>query len=81
MLDGLDGIPSSVTRCCSKIEVSFLKIIFNFSSSQLIFSKLSKQAVIVPVSKNCNISHASNYRPIAIVNNFSKVLLFIIHVH
>ncbi|PNF19791.1 hypothetical protein B7P43_G14658 [Cryptotermes secundus] len=78
---GTDGIPNFVIKGCSEILVPVLRYIFNLSLSQNSFPKLWKQAIIVPVFKKGKTSSVRNYRPIAILNNFSKVFEFIIHDH
>ena len=78
---GLDGIPSFIIKGCSEIFVPVLKFIFNLSLSQNVFPKLWKQAAIVPVFKKGKASSVGNYRPVAILNNFSKIFESIIHDH
>jgi hypothetical protein len=70
---GLDGISSFIIKGCSDIFVPVLKFIFNLSLFQNAFPNLWKQAVIIPVFKKGKTSSIENYRPIAILNNFSKV--------
>jgi hypothetical protein len=70
---GLDGIPSFVVKSCCEIFVPVLRFIFNLSLSQNTFPNLWKQEAIVPVLKKGKTSSVGNYRPIAILNNFSKV--------
>jgi hypothetical protein len=43
------------------------------------FPILWKQAAVVPVFKTGNSAIVTNYRPITIVNNFSKIVLSIIY--
>jgi hypothetical protein len=76
-----DGIPSFVIKGCSETFVPVLKFIFNLSQSENTFPNLWKQAVIVPVFKKGKTFSVRNYRPIAILNNFSEVFEFIIHDH
>ena len=77
---GLDGIPSFIIKGCSEIFVPILRFIFNLSLSQNTFPKLWKQAVIIPVFKKRK-SSVQNYRPMAILNNFSKIFESITHDH
>jgi hypothetical protein len=44
-------------------------------------SAVEKKAVIVPILKKGNSSFVSNYKPISLLNNFSKVFGFVIHDH
>jgi hypothetical protein len=78
---GLDAIPGFVVKDCSEIFVPVLKYIFNLSLSRHYFSTLWKQAAVFPVFKKGNTASVSNYRPISILNNFSKLFELIIHDH
>jgi hypothetical protein len=78
---GPDGIPSFITEGSSTIFPPLLKYIFNLSLSQEHFPAQWKKAVIVPILKKNNTSFVSNYRPISLLNNFSKVFEFAIHGH
>jgi hypothetical protein len=61
--------------------MTVLKFIFNLNPSQNTFPNLWKQAAIFPVFRIGKTSSVENYRPIAILNNFSNVSKFIIHDH
>jgi hypothetical protein len=78
---GLDGIPGFIIKGCTVIFVPLLKYIFNLSLSQQLFPSSWKQAAIVPIFKKVNSSLLANYRPISILNNFSKVFESVIHDH
>jgi hypothetical protein len=58
-----------------------LQYIFNLSLSQLLFPSSWQKAAILPIFKKGNISLIANYRPISILNNFSKVFEFVIYDH
>jgi hypothetical protein len=45
------------------------------------FLALCKEAALVPVFKRGNYVAVSNYRPISVLNNFSKLFKFIIRNH
>jgi hypothetical protein len=77
----LDGIPCFVIKCCSEIVVPVLKFIFNVCLFQNTSPNLCKKAEIVPVFKKGKTSSVGNFRPIDILNNFFKVLSFIVHDH
>jgi Notch-like protein len=70
---GLDDIPGFVIKGCSEIFVPVLKHIFNLSLTQHNFPTVWKQAAVVPVFKKGNTASVSNYRPISILNTFSKL--------
>jgi hypothetical protein len=78
---GLDDIPGFVIKRCSVIFIPTLRHIFNLSLTQQHFPTVWKEAAIVLVFKSGNRASASNYRPISILNNFSKLLELIIHDH
>jgi hypothetical protein len=78
---GLDDIPGFAIKGCSAIFIPILRHIFNLSLTQQHFPTLWKEAAIVPVFKRGNHAAASNYRPISILNDFSKLPEFIIHNH
>ena len=48
--------------------------IFNLSFSSGIFSSEMKTAKVIPLFKSGNRSHFSNYRPISLLSQFSKIL-------
>lgn len=72
----LNGVPSFVTKCCSESFVLVLKFNFNLILSQNNFPDLWKQAVIVPVFKKRRTSSAGNYKPIAILQIFTKLWIY-----
>jgi hypothetical protein len=78
---GLNDIAGFVIKGCSAVFIPILRHIFNLSLTQQHFPTVWKEAAIVPVFKRGNHAPASNYRPISILNNFSKLLEFIIHDH
>jgi hypothetical protein len=69
---GLDGIPSIQFKDCSDVFTPLLTYIFNLSLTSVTFPSLWKQTAVVPVFKKGNSTTVSNYRPISILNNFSK---------
>jgi hypothetical protein len=78
---GLD-IPGFVIKGCSIIFVSILRHIrFNMSLTQQYLPTVWKEAAIVPVLKIVKYAAVSNYRPISILGNFSKLFELIIHYH
>ncbi|PNF20040.1 hypothetical protein B7P43_G05817 [Cryptotermes secundus] len=78
---GVDDIPGFIIKGCTDIFVPILKHIFNLSLSQHNFPSLWKQAAIVPVLKKGKSTSVSNYRPISLLSNFSKIFEFIVHEH
>jgi hypothetical protein len=78
---GLDDIPRFVIKGCSDVFVPVLKHNFNLSLSQQYFPTLWKQAAIIPVLKKGKSTSASNYRPITLLCNFSKIFEMVINGH
>jgi hypothetical protein len=78
---GLDDIPGFIIKGCSAIFIPILKHVFNLSLTQQYFPAAWKKAAVVPVFKRGNHAAMSNYRPISILNNFSKLFGFITHYH
>jgi hypothetical protein len=65
--------PDLFIKGCSDVFVPVLKHIFNLSLSQQYFPTLWKQAAIIPVLKKGKSTSVSNYRPITLLCNFSKI--------
>lgn len=55
-------------------------IIFNLSLTQHYFPTVWKQAAVVPIFKNGNTASVSNYQPISIQKDFSKLFELVIHI-
>ena len=70
---GYDTLPPKVIRLVSPIIASPLTGIINLSVTKGIFSDLLKTAYVVPAFKKEDQSKKENYRPISILNTFSKV--------
>jgi hypothetical protein len=75
---GPDEISSSIIKGCSDIFAPVLRHIFNISLLQGKYLILWKQAV-VPALKKGNSALINDYRPITVLNNFSKICENIIH--
>jgi hypothetical protein len=76
---GPDDISSFIIKGCSTIFASLLKYSFELSLSQEHFPTQCKIVITVPILKKSNSSFVSNYRPISLLNNFSKVFEFVVH--
>ena len=69
--------------CLVKKIIPFLVIplehIFNISLQTGVFPEGMKIARIIPIFKNGNINDFTNYRPISLLSQFSKILEKIFH--
>jgi hypothetical protein len=74
-------IPNFLIKGCSEIFTPLLHYIFNLSLLTGSFPRLWKKAAVVPIFKKGNSALVTNYRPISILNNFSKILESIVHDH
>ena len=70
---GYDTLLPKVIRLVSPIIASSLTGIINLSITKGIFPDLLKTACVVPAFKKEDLSKKENYRPISILNTFSKV--------
>lgn len=71
---GTDGIPSLFLKLCKPALIEPVRLLAHQALCTGIFPKLGKQAKVIPVYKNGTKSDISNYRPISILNNFSKII-------
>ena len=76
---GSDNIPSYVIKGCKYILTEPLQIIFNLSLKNKQFPEKFKIARITPVFKTGNRRDITNYRPIAILSNISKVFELVLY--
>ena len=71
---GPHSIPNNILKLAKK-ELSIpLSLIFNMSFETGVFPNKLKEAEIVPVFKNGDKCLQSNYRPISLLSNISKIL-------
>jgi hypothetical protein len=76
---GPDDIPSFIIKGCSEILVPVPKHIFNIGLSNGGFPSLWKETTVAPVFKKYIRALVTNYTPISLLNNFSKIFKIIIH--
>lgn len=76
---GDDQIPSYIIKDCAEVFIKPLHFLFNLSIKTANFPKKWKTARLCPVFKSGDANTINNYRPIAILNNFSKVFEMVIY--
>ena len=70
---GVDMVPIAAIKCVSKTLAPILATLINHSFSKGIFPDALKISKITPILKMGDKSLLSNYRPISLLNSFSKV--------
>lgn len=78
---GTDGIPNLFVKELMTVLSTPLAHIFNLSLKSGIFPMKWKEVLIIPVFKDGDPAIVTNYRPISILNAFSKIFEKIIHQH
>ena len=76
---GMDAIPSYIVKGCSEHFLLPLYILFNQIIRTSLFSDRWKTTKICPIRKSGKVKEVSNFRPIAILNVFSKIFESIIY--
>jgi hypothetical protein len=78
---GPDLIPAFVIRDCANVFSTPLLILFNLIFKMCAFPSQWKISSICPVYKKGDKSKIVNYRPIAIINYFSKIFEHLLHIN
>ena len=76
---GVDNIPAFIIKDCATIFAEPLSHLFNTCIESGKYPDLWKIARVTPVYKKGEATDVSNYRPISILCNFSKVFEIILH--
>lgn len=76
---GEDNIPAYLVKRLSEFLVEPLTTVFNISLETGVFPNRFKNAWIKPIHKSGDTTEVENYRPVAILNVFSKVFEIILH--
>ena len=72
---GEDEIPPKLTKTASSFLAEPLTDIINFCFSTSTFPDLTKRASVTPTDKGGNDKHIySKYRPVGVLNSFSKII-------
>lgn len=78
---GTDGLPNFFVKQLKESLSDPLSQIFNKSLRSGVFPASWKETFIIPVLKSGDASHVTNYRPISILNCFSKIFEKVMHSH
>jgi len=70
---GFDKITAKIIKCISELIITPLAYIYNLSIQNSIFPDNFKIAIIKPLFKGGDHKTISNYRPISMLTNFSKI--------
>ena len=76
---GLDGVNVKIFKAAAQIITPYLKTAYKKCISEDVFPKSMKIAKVVPVFKDGEKNLTSNYRPISILGNLSKIFEKVIH--
>ena len=76
---GTDCIEAAVLKKASQIVGPYLKIAFNKCMYEGVFPQSMKIAKVIPIFKAGVSNLASNYRPISILGNLSKLFEKVLH--
>ncbi|KAL1447728.1 hypothetical protein WDU94_003580 [Cyamophila willieti] len=71
---GEDSVPMTLVKKVIPIITEPLSFIFNTSFRTSTFPQLFKSAIITPIHKKGPMSDLNNFRPISLLNSFSKIL-------
>ncbi|KAJ3651923.1 hypothetical protein Zmor_017927 [Zophobas morio] len=75
---GPDNVPSFVIRECADAFSEPLTVLFNLALRLNTFPDMWKSAVIIPVFKKGDRTVLENYRPVSLINNFSKIFEYLL---
>jgi hypothetical protein len=71
---GPDGVPAYLLKCCSEVIAPCLTVLFELSLQQGVFPSEWKSANVVPIPKKGDAHEVTNYRPVSLFSQVSKVL-------
>lgn len=79
LTSGADGIPSFIVRDCIGALADPLQHVYNLILKTSYFPAVWKVAKVIPIHKKGDTSQVSNYRPISLLCNFSKIFEIILY--
>lgn len=77
---GYDEVPMTIIKNCINYIKDPITHIINFSLKNGIVPNSMKISKVVPIFKKGDIHNKENYRPVALLSNFSKFLEKIVHI-
>jgi len=69
-----DDVPIRIFKSCSDLLLTPITIIFNFSLKEGVVPDVLKTAIVIPIFKDGDRKNPDNYRPIALLKTFGKLL-------
>jgi hypothetical protein len=79
MTSGPDQLPAFVIRDCASVFAKPLQMLFNLILRNNCYPTKWKLSTIRPIFKKGSPSEITSYRPIALINNFSKVFEYLFY--
>lgn len=76
---GPDGVPSFLVKDCIGVFAAPSAHIFNICAIEGYYPSMWKKSKITPIFKKGERTNIKNYRPIAMLSNFSKLFEVILH--
>ena len=70
---GEDRIPTKILKLTSDILCPYLTTTINRSIKEMHFPEYAKRAAVTPIYKSGTKAVKKNYRPVSILNSFSKI--------
>lgn len=71
---GINGFPTRTIKQSLNLIIQPLNYLFNLSLTTGQFPSTLKKSLVVPIQKSKNATSVGSYRPISVINEFSKIL-------
>ena len=76
---GPDKIPAFILHDCASVFTTPLTFLFNLAIKLNTFPDVLKCSKIIPIYKKGDRNNIENYRPVTIINNFSKAFEILLY--